>query len=93
MNISGMDKARVLMTLYNGSKQQGFGLYNLHGKKAMTLDEAQYIIDNYGMNYEYLNGRIMKIDISGDEVHTSAYNRDVGEGAAERLIEELKKSL
>lgn len=90
MDIKGLDKAEVLAALYNASKPQGMGF--LHYKpQDMTRDEAQRILDGLGKDpyIDYLQGRVMKIGLGGDELRTNLYNRDNGPGAAERVIEEL----
>ena len=92
MIITGLNKAEVLAALYNNSRP--FGLGALHFDPApMTTQEAQRILDVAGDDkyFDYLKGRVMKIDMSSDdELNTRLYNRDLGEGAAERVIEALK---
>lgn len=100
MNIKGLDKAEVLAALYNGSKAQGMGWIHFDAN-LMTKEEAQKILDEYGTHsgaagsklyFDYLKGRVMKVDLSGDELDTFLFNRDNGDGAAERIIESLKAS-
>lgn len=98
MNISGLDKAVVLAALYNGSKQQGMGFVDKHGANDITTEQArEYIKERAdvvrGMYFDYLNGRVMKIDLSYDEMKTAMYNRDNGEGAAEAIIEQIRASM
>jgi hypothetical protein len=38
----------------------------------------------------YLKGRVMKVDLSGDSFGPWLYDRDNGDGAAERVIAELR---
>lgn len=40
--------------------------------------------------FDYLHGRVLKVDLNGDDLYTGLYNRDNGKGAAERIIEELR---
>lgn len=55
----------------------------------MTLGYAQEIIDS-GQNYfDYLHGRVMKIDLAGDELDPWAYDRDNGQGAAQEVVNSL----
>ena len=98
MNISGLDKAAVLAALYNRSKQQGMGFVDKHGANDITAEQArEYIKERAdvvrGMYFDYLNGRVMKIDLSYDEMKTAMYNRDNGEGAAEAIIEQIRASM
>ncbi len=41
--------------------------------------------------FDYLAGRVMKIDLSGDELDPRLYDRDLGQGAAERTIDALRR--
>jgi len=90
MDITGLSKAAVLAVLYNASKPQGMGFMH-YDSTPMTEKEAEGLLkrDTY---FDYLKGRVMKIDLSSDEVGTGSYNRDNGSGAAERAIDELRKT-
>lgn len=89
MNIKGLNKAEVLMALYNRATVQGMGV--LQEKKGnMAHEEAIKILDGSDNKYfDYLKGRVMKISLKGDELDTRLYNRDNGEGAAEQAINKL----
>ena len=91
MNIAGLDKAEVLAALYNGSRQQGMGFVDKRGHSDITVEQArEELAGNQRMYFDYLHGRVMKISLKGDEVNTALYNRDNGQGAAERIVEALK---
>ena len=101
IDLKGLDKAAVLAALYNASKPQGLGF--LHYDPApMTVEEAQAILDekqvrlkeinSMGGNwdeiyFDYLKGRVMKVDLLGDDLRFQLYDRDNGEGAAQRAID------
>ncbi len=88
MDISKLSKARVLATLYNGSKSQGMGF--LHSNPVdMTEQQAQDLLDSGQTYFDYVQGRVMKVDLSSNELDTSLYNRDNGKGAAEARIARL----
>ena len=89
MNIANLNKAAVLAALYNGSRQQGMGFMHARGDEGMTVEQAQAEIDAQGTYFDYLHGRVLKIDLSTDDLYTGLYNRDNGQGAAERIIESL----
>lgn len=94
INIKGIDKAKALSALYNNSKQQGMGFMHERGARPMSVAEAQAEIDSYaeltsGIYFDYLHGRVMKIDLSGDELDPWGYDRDNGEGAAARALAPL----
>ena len=94
MNIAGLDKAEVLAALFNGSHQRGLGFLQARGATGMTVGQArEEIASNERMYFDYLHGRVMKIDLRDDELRTAAYNRDIGQGAAESIIEGLRSNV
>lgn len=90
IDITGLNKARVLAALYNASRPQGLGFMN-YEPTPMTEEQAQEILDNGQTYFDYLNGRVMKINLEEDEVNTWAYNRDNGPNAAENVVEALRR--
>lgn len=88
INIKDLDKAEVLAALYNSSKLQGMGFMQAKNGD-MTTSQAQELLDSGQDYFDYLHGKVMKIDLSGDELETALYNRDNGSGAAERAISEI----
>lgn len=85
VDISNMSKARVLAELYNASKPLGLGMLN-YDPTPMTEEEAQTYLDQGQAYFDYLKGRVMKVDLSTDELETYLYNRDNGDGAAEAVL-------
>lgn len=98
IDIKGIDKAELLAALYNGSRQQGMGFMNSRGASSMTKDDAQKILSEGGwltnlpgrVYFDYLQGRVMKVDIGGDTIEPWLYDRDNGHGAAARVIADLR---
>jgi hypothetical protein len=90
ISILGLDKAEVLQALFNASKQQGMGFMDKTGAVPMSLDEARQELksNTYG-RFDYLRGRVMKIDLSGDSFNPRLYDRDNGQGAAARALKPL----
>ena len=84
IDISTKDRAAVLAALYNASKPQGMGFMHFD-PTPMTVGEAEQLLSqtNY---FDYLKGRVMKLDFSDNHIRTGGYNRDNGVGAAERAI-------
>lgn len=85
MDISKFNKAEVLAALYNNARGQGMGMIHYTQEK-MTTEQAQQILDDGETYFDYLQGRVMKVDLSGDELNTRLYNRDNGENAAEKAL-------
>lgn len=99
IDIKGLDKAEVLLALWNASKMQGMSF--LGYSKPMTLEYAQECVKNtrhIGLSgdeqiyFDYLNGKVMKIDIAPDEIDPRLYDRDNGESAAQKAIDNLRLS-
>lgn len=86
MNIQGLDKAAVLAALFNASRQQGMGFMDSRGAKPMTVEDARNVLAEHGPYFDYLYGRVMKIGLDDDEMETRLYDRDNGQGAAERAV-------
>jgi len=92
MNISGIDKAVVLMALYNHARPQGMGLL-IFNPAPMSIEEARKILATGQRYFDYLRGRILKVDLSQDFLDTRLYNRDNGPNAAENAILEILDEL
>lgn len=85
MNIAGLDKAVILVALYNASHAQGVGLYAPGAGMPITIEEARAALKTQTY-FDYVRGRVMKVDLSGDELDLRLYDRDNGEGAGARAI-------
>ena len=87
VNISGLNKAKVLVALYNSTHPQGMGF--LHYDPApMSENEAAQLFETHTY-FDYLKGRVMKVDLSGDEFDPRLYDRDNYEGAAQDAINSI----
>lgn len=92
IKIGHLNKADVLAALFNHARTQG--LARLHYKPEHIMDraEAQGLLDEY-QTFDYLEGRVLKVDLRTDELAEWLYDRDNGQGAAARIIEELEDRL
>jgi len=86
IKISKMNKAIVLMALYNASKMQGMSFLGGDGSQ-MTEQEAAERLKSQ-TDFDYLNGKVMKIDLKHDLLETWLYDRDNGDGAALKAIQQ-----
>lgn len=92
IDISGLPKGAVLAALYNASRVQGMGFLNAK-PGAMTVSEAEGILNQTPDAYfDYLYGKIMKVDLSKDTLNPRLYDRDNGQGAALRALTPLLES-
>lgn len=91
IDIKGMDKAKVLAALHGGSHAQGRSF--LHEKGAISEERARELVtdDRFVMYFDYVDGRIIKCNLSGDEFDPRLYDRDCGEGAAESAIASIRE--
>ena len=84
IDISGMDKAELLVKLFNASKPQGMGFLQPHASE-MTIEEARDLLKEQTY-FDYVRGRVTKIKLSGDTLNPALYDRDNGQGAAARAL-------
>lgn len=89
VNIQGLNKAKVLKALYDGTHIQGLGF--LQAVDNFTEEDAQKLLDAGNTYFDYLYGRVMKVDLSSDiEFDGWLYDRDNYEGAAQAVINQLR---
>jgi hypothetical protein len=91
ISLEGLEKPAVLAALYNAAKPQGMGFMQ-YDPAPMTFDEAKAILDQGYTDFDYLKGRVMKINLSGDEFDPWLFDRNNGEGAAQRAIDSLQET-
>lgn len=87
IDISKKDKAEVLAALYNASHPLGLGMLHFD-PTPMTTEEARELLSRTTY-FDYLKGRVMKVDLSGEELETWLYDRDNGEGAAAKALSKI----
>lgn len=87
IDISKLDKADVLRVLFNDAKPQGMGLLH-YVPEDMSVEDARAMLEkrNY---FDYLQGRVMKVEIKGDTLDPRLYDRDNGPGAAKQAISKI----
>ena len=104
IDIKGLSKAEVLAALYNGSHPQGLGFLSSRSGE-MTEDDAQALINECVerqyryhlrsvppiLSFDYVYGRVLKVDLTRDEFDPWGYDRDLGQGHAWEVIDALKK--
>lgn len=65
LDLTGLDKAEVLAALYNSARALGLGLLH-YDPEPMTRDQAAELLDEGGTYFDYLRGRVMKVDLGGE---------------------------
>lgn len=92
ISIKGLNKAEVLKALYDHSHVQGMGFMQAVPEGIVTVEHCQMLLDSTGYPYfDYLYGRVLKVDLSGDEFDERLYDRDCGPGAAARAVDSVRK--
>lgn len=89
LDIGGLDKAKLLAGLYNRSKPLGLGFLEAT-PDGMTVYQARKIIQQQGHRFDYLNGRVMKIDLRGDTLNPRGFDRDNGAGATQSVVQAIR---
>ena len=89
IDISKLNKADVLAALYHAARPQGMGMLHFT-PEPMTTEQAQALLDSGQTYFDYLHGRVMKVGLNGDSLRPALYDRDNGQGAAQRAIDSIK---
>ncbi len=88
ISLEGLSKADVLAALYNASRPQGMGF--LHYDPAPMTGEQAAVLLKEDTYFDYLKGRVMKVNLGNENLDARLYDRDNGDGAAERAIAALR---
>jgi hypothetical protein len=93
VGIEGLSKAAVLAALYNRAEPRGMGFLHYH-PEPMTLEQAEFLIagEPGRLDYDYLAGRCMKVDLSGDSFDPWLFDREYGQGAAQEVVTLLREA-
>lgn len=96
INIAGIDKSALLQALH--AKSKALGMSRMHDKGNLTLQQCQEILSRCPvidgkvfMYFDYLAGRVMKVNISEETLDPYLYDRDNGPGAAQRVVDSLRQ--
>lgn len=92
INIKGLNKAEVLKALYDHSHVPGYGFLQAVPNDFVTVKHCEELLQR-GTRFDYLYGKVLKVDLSDDEFDERLYDRDNGLGAARRAINSLRKDL
>jgi hypothetical protein len=85
INIAGLNKAEVLIALFHGSQKIRLGRV----VSGLSMEKAESLLQG-DCYFDYLDGFVMKVDLSSDEVETWLYDRDLCAGAFEAAISHLQ---
>ena len=91
VSIKGLDKAEVLVALYNNSHEDGEYKPTIP-RQELTVEAARNILKKVQM-FDHLGGRILKVDLrNDDEFDSYLYDLNMGIGkTAQEVVDELYK--
>ena len=101
VSIKDIPKVDVLMALWKASRMQGMSFIAYLQTGDLTRKAAEEYIElarrtnpdgTESIYFDYLNGKVIKVDIGQDEFDPRLYDRDNGENAAQRAIDGIQKS-
>jgi len=98
LDIKGIDKGTLLAALYNRTHALGLGA--MHDRGPLTAAEGKEIFEGretksgttrFPDGYlDYVRGRPIKADLTGDEFDPFLYDRDAGQGVAAEVIAAIR---
>lgn len=93
IDITGLDKRKVLIALYESARVQGMGILHARSER-MTIAEAGELLAprEHGEPpyFDYVHGRVLKVNLAGDKFSPRLYDRDNGHGAAQRAVDAIR---
>ena len=89
ISIEGLDRVEVFRALYDRAKPQGLGFLHFEAGP-LPREEAETAFDN-GSYFDYFKGRVMKVNLGGNEFNPWLYDRDNGPGAAAEVVKKLRE--
>ncbi len=91
VSIKNLDKAVVLAALYNAAKP----IYEYMRVKPETMspEEARLFLKNKTVVFGEFIGRILKIKLDTDVIHTEGYDAANGAGKARQAIEQAREQI
>ncbi len=98
INIANIPKAALLAGLYNGAKPH----QNFTEGRARPISDFRTLLETRaieerltGRKIEHfsINARLIKLDIGGDTLDPTLYDRDNGQGAAAAVVARLREEM
>ncbi len=97
IDITGIDRVKLLQSLYRNTRPLGMGI--LHDQPGgLTYELARSALshatggsDTADCWFDYIAGRPIKVSFRGNELHADTiYDRDAGQGACQRAVDEAR---
>lgn len=93
IDITGLPKHAVVAALWGAARAQSAFDYKIAMSESRALEVAAFLESKLPSDrLDWVDGRVLKVDIRGDSFDPVFYDRDNGgEGAAARVIERLRQ--
>lgn len=85
IDIKGLNKVDLVLALHRASRPLGIG--HIVAMGSPPLDHAR--VEGHlaqGTYFDYLDGRVMKVEVGGDMLDPRMYDRDNGAGSAAKVV-------
>lgn len=92
VDITGLDKAEVLVALFEASAPLGIGILVALGSGGLSLSEAREMLTQTTY-FDYVKGRPLKVSLRGDAIHPALFDRDNGRGSCAAAIAKLRSTV
>lgn len=91
VDITGIDKAKLLAALVNNAGGQGMGYLLASMAPSFTEEQAQEALAQ-NTRFDYVGGKSCKVDLDSNYLEPFLYDRDNGEGAVARIVKSLRSN-
>lgn len=90
VDISDINKVELLRALWNNSTPAAYYVFTNTKPPEWDNEKATTAIGNGFI--DYFQGRLIKADLSCDQVNPSSYDRDNGRGALSEIVNLIRSS-
>lgn len=90
VDITGINKVELLRALWNNSTPAAYFTFTNTKPPEWNNERASTAIGSGFI--DYFQGRIIKADLSKDQVNPSLYDRDNGRGAFSEIVEFIRSN-
>jgi hypothetical protein len=87
IDITGLDKGDVLWALYMPAGKMGMGFL----APDLTEETVRSMAKDPYLYFDYLGGKPLKVDLTGNSFNGRLYDRDQGVGAARKAVDNLRE--